>query len=60
MNKMALMFAGIFSLITVLAIATDFMRPEGFSTTPQIRKEKNIRERSVYTHGGYRGFMHGK
>ncbi|GAB1354607.1 MAG TPA: hypothetical protein PLK28_01610 [Candidatus Rifleibacterium sp.] len=60
MNKLALMFAGIFSLITVLAIATDFMRPEGFSTTPQIRKEKNIRERSVYTHGGHRGFMHGK
>ncbi|MDD3146436.1 MAG: hypothetical protein PHD82_03960 [Candidatus Riflebacteria bacterium] len=60
MNKMALMFAGVFCLVTVLAIATDFMRPEGFSTTPEIKKEKNVRERSVYMHGTHRGFMHGK
>ncbi len=60
MNKMVLMFAGVFSLVTVLAIATDFMRPEGYSTTPTVRKEKNIRERSVHIGGGHRGFMHGK
>lgn len=60
MNKLALIFTGIFSLITVLAIATDYLHPEGFSTTPQIKKEKNIRERSVYIRGDHRGFMHGK
>ena len=60
MNRMVLMFAGVFTMVTVLAIATDYMRPEGYSTTPSVKKEKNIRERSVYMHGTHRGFMHGK
>ncbi len=62
MNKLTLIFAGIFSAMTVFAIATDYMTPEGFSTTPKVNKTKNIRERSVYVRGGtgHRGFMHGK
>jgi hypothetical protein len=60
MNKLALIFAGIFSVITVLAVATDFARPEGFNTTPRVTKDKNLRERSVYIRGSHRGFMHGK
>lgn len=60
MNKLALIFAGVFSLITVFAIATDYARPEGFNTTPSVTKDKNLRERSVYVRGSHRGFMHGK
>jgi len=60
MNKLALLFAAVFSTITVLAIATDFMRPEGFYEPPQINADKNLRERSVSMRGTHRGFMHGK
>lgn len=61
MNKLALIFAGVFSLITVFAIATDYARPEGFYTTPKVQKTKNIRERSVSFYGvRHRGYMHGK
>ena len=62
MSKLALIFAGIFSAMTVFAISTDYMTPEGFSGTPKVNKTKNIRERSVYVRGGtgHRGFMHGK
>jgi hypothetical protein len=61
MNKLSLIFAAIFSAVTVLAVATDYMKPQGFSTTPKIKKTKNIRERSVYYRGArHRGFMHGK
>jgi len=60
MNKLALIFAGIFSIITVFAVATDYVRPEGFNTTPRVSKDKNLRERSVYVRGNHRGFMHGK
>ena len=62
MSKLTLIFAGIFSAMTVFAIATDYMKPQGFSDTPKVNKTKNIRERSVYVRGGtgHRGFMHGK
>lgn len=62
MSKLTLIFTLIFSAATVFAIATDYMKPEGFSSTPKINKTKNIRERSIYIHGGtgHRGFMHGK
>jgi len=60
MNKMALIFAGIFSIITVFAVATDYAIPEGFNSTPKVTKDKNLRERSVYVRGSHRGFMHGK
>lgn len=62
MSKLTLIFAGIFSAITIFAIATDFALPQGFSDTPKVNKTKNIREQSVYVRGGtgHRGFMHGK
>ncbi|MFZ5952683.1 MAG: hypothetical protein ACOYXC_18420 [Candidatus Rifleibacteriota bacterium] len=62
MSRLTMIFAGIFSALTVFAIATDFAVPQGFSTTPKVNKTKNVRERSVYVHGGtgHRGFMHGK
>ena len=60
MNKLALLFAAVFSLITVFAIATDYMKPQGFYDTPQVNSDKNLRERSVYVRGTHRGFMHGK
>jgi len=61
MNQLALVFAGVFSLITVFAIATDYAKPEGFYTTPKVTKTKNIRERSVGVYGTrHRGYMHGK
>lgn len=60
MNKLALIFAAIFTTITVFAIATDFMKPEGFYSTPQVNADKNLRERSVSMRSTHRGFMHGK
>ncbi len=61
MNKLALVFAGIFSAITVFAVATDYMKPQGFRSTPRVTRSKNIRERSVFVRGGAnRGFMRGK
>jgi len=60
MNKMAFVFAAAFSLITVFAIATDYMQPHGFYDTPKVSADKNIRERSVSMRGTHRGFMHGK
>lgn len=59
MSKLALIFASIFSVVTLMAITNDYAKPEGFSTTPKVTKQKNIRERSVHVHG-HRGFMHGK
>jgi membrane-bound metal-dependent hydrolase YbcI (DUF457 family) len=59
MSKLTWIFAGVFSLMTMFAVATDLSSPEGFSDTPKIKKTKNVRERSVYVHG-HRGFMHGK
>lgn len=60
MNKLALIFAGVFSIITVFAVATDYAKPEGLRSTPRVTKDKNLRERSVYVRGSHRGFMHGK
>jgi hypothetical protein len=62
MNKLALIFAGIFTTLTVFAVATDFAKPQGFSETPRVNKTKNVRERSAIIGGrtGHRGFMHGK
>ncbi|GAB4280338.1 MAG: hypothetical protein Kow0029_24840 [Candidatus Rifleibacteriota bacterium] len=62
MNKLSLIFAAVFSAVTVFAVATDYAKPQGFSDTPKVNKTRNIRERSVYVRGGtgHRGFMHGK
>jgi hypothetical protein len=60
MSKLTLIFAGVFTVITVFAIATDLASPAGYSTTPKINKTKNVRDRSVYVGGRHRGFRSGK
>lgn len=61
MTKLAILFSGIFALVTVYAVATDYRTPEGFYSTPKVKKVKNIRERSIGTAGRrHHGFMHGK
>ncbi|MGM0599765.1 MAG: hypothetical protein ACQETH_08110 [Candidatus Rifleibacteriota bacterium] len=60
MSKLTWIFAGVFSVVSIFAVATDLSSPEGFSDTPKINKTRNVRERSVYVHGRHRGFMHGK
>ncbi len=62
MSKLTLIFAGVFSALTVFAIATDLAYPKGFSTTPKVNKTKNVRNSSVGVVGGnrHRGFRYGK
>jgi hypothetical protein len=61
MNKISLIFAGIFCIVTVWAVAMDYTYPQGFNTTPQVKKVKNIRNGSIHVTGRrHTGFMHGK
>ena len=61
MTKLAMLFSGIFALITVYAVATDYGKPEGFYSTPRVKKVRNVRERSIGSAGmRHHGFMHGK
>ncbi len=61
MNKLSLVFACIFCAITAWAVGMDYAFPQGFNSTPQVKKIKNVRDGSVYVSGRrHTGFMHGK